>query len=120
MKFLVAWVFSVITLLGVLSPSRATTAQNLDSKQVYASTFSSSIQRQPYGQLRDLEDGDSHDSGCQHSDSRSHTCHLGHCAFTLGCSIYLSTTAPDEILDFKILSVVIFDFQTSPFRPPIA
>ncbi|MFN9065714.1 MAG: hypothetical protein ACK5V3_00680, partial [Bdellovibrionales bacterium] len=71
-------------------------------------------------QHEDLNEDDKRDSGCHHSNSTCRNCHLGHCAFTLGSSFLFSTFNPPQVLTFTTVGVIIFDFQTSLFRPPIA
>lgn len=119
MKLTIAWIFSFITFIGVMSQDRNSCAESLSSKQTYSTVASATVQHQNY-QHEDLNEDGKKDSGCHHSNSTCRNCHLGHCAFTLGSSLLFSTFNPPQVLTFTTVDVIIFDFQTSPFRPPIA
>jgi hypothetical protein len=106
---------TTITLIGVLSQASASCA-SLESKpsvslelQNYSSITNQSFP--PQGQQT---------SAHHHAGSAHHNCHLGHCVFILSSLVALSPLSPDQILEFTDLSVVISDFPTSLFRPPIA
>ncbi len=119
MKLVVALFFSLITFVGVMSQARNACTETYPSESAHSAISTSNEQSQSF-QHRDLDQGDQQDSNCHHSGSGCRNCHLGHCAFTLGSSIHFVTAVPAQILIFAKMCVVIFDFQTSPFRPPIA
>ncbi len=108
MRIFIILFITTITLIGVLSQASASCA-SLESKpsvslelQNYSSITNQSFP--PQGQ----------------QTSAHHNCHLGHCVFILSSLVALSPLSPDQILEFTDLSVVISDFPTSLFRPPIA
>ncbi len=119
LKLVVALLFSLITFIGVMSQARNACAEAFPTQSAHSTISTSQEQHQSF-QHREIDQGDPQDSNCHHSGSGCRNCHLGHCAFTLGSSIHFATAAPAQILIFTNMSVVIFDFQTSPFRPPIA
>jgi len=119
LKLTIAWVFSFITFIGVMSQARNSCAESLSSEKTYSTVSSSPAQHHNF-QHEDLDQDSKKDSDCHHSNSSCRNCHLGHCAFTLGSSILFSTFNPPQLLTFTTIAVIIFDFQTSLFRPPIA
>ena len=94
-------------------------AQALPSQSAHGTISASQEQHQSF-QYRDLDQGDQQNSDCHHDGSECRNCHLGHCAFILSNSIHFVTDVSAQILSFANMSAVIFDFQASLFRPPIA
>jgi hypothetical protein len=119
LKLTIAWVFSFITFIGVMSQARDACAEAFPGQSAHSTITTSQEQHQSF-QHRNIDQGDQQDSNCHHSGSGCRNCHLGHCAFTLGSSILFSTFNPPQLLTFTTIAVIIFDFQTSLFRPPIA
>jgi hypothetical protein len=119
LKLVLAMTFSLITFLGVMSQASNACARSLSLEQVYSS-ISATPDQTEVSQANDLNEHTEHDSGCHHGASTCRNCHLGHCAFTIGTSVQIAILIPGQILDFATLTVAFFDFQSSPFRPPIA
>ena len=113
-----AWIFSIITFAGVVSQANSTchekTVSSSPSIEAQASQHKTNFQQD------DLNHKHSQDSDCHHKGSGCRNCHLGHCPFTLAPSIQVSVFGLSQIVYFINVAVVIYDFQTSLFRPPIA
>lgn len=118
LKLVFSLSFILMTVFGVFSQGNSSCLDDLqasDSQQVlYSAEDSHSHQGSSSSQPV------SHQSDCSHHSSAGHNCHLGHCAFTLGSNLVLASLSLGAILDFNEVSFIIFDFQSGPFRPPIA
>lgn len=119
MKLVMAWIFSIITFLGVVSQASSSCHEKTVNEVFSNRTELSQLQKETV-QHDDLDQGHHQDSGCHHNGSGCRNCHLGHCPFTLTPSIQVSVFDLNQILYFIKVSVIIYDFQTSLFRPPIA
>jgi len=113
-----AWIFSIITFAGVVSQANSTCSERS------VSSISSIEEKAPQNKSNFQQDDFSHkhsqDSDCHHSRSGCRNCHLGQAPFTLTPSIQVSVFDPNQMVYFITVSVIIYDFQTSLFRPPIA
>ena len=87
----------------------------------YSKTVSSFSEQSIHtSQFNELHDRDhKQGSNCDDGTSTCRNCHLGHCAFTLGKVFQVIALTQDEKLIIDDVSVIIIDFQTSLFRPPI-
>jgi len=113
------WVFSFITFLGVITQASNTCTPPPLSQSAHSAISTAQEQYQSF-QYRDLDQGNQQNSDCHHGGPECRNCHLGHCAFVLSSSVYFSVSDLAQIINFTNMSVVIFEFQASPFRPPIA
>ncbi len=113
-----AWIFSIITFVGVVSQANSICHEKGASSITSVENQTSQIKTN--SQQDDLNHNHQQDAGCNHNSSGCRNCHLGHCPFTLTPSIQVSVFDTNQILYFIRVSVIIYDFQTSPFRPPIA
>lgn len=61
-----------------------------------------------------------HDGDSGHGHGLGHSCHLGHCSFTLGSGPSLPNYKLEPVLFALDLHFKLSDFQNSLFRPPIS
>ncbi len=111
-------VFLFIIFIGTVGKAGGCCIDDLSTQQKHSAISSSQVEHRVLNE--GFDQNGKKDSGCQQSSSTCPNCHLGHCAFTLDSSIdFASFILPQGLIFTKIFGF-IFDFHTSPFRPPIA
>ena len=113
MRAFLATLFIIITVLSVIRPVNSSCDIVTDSSQLSsgASLVACGIQ------------GDSpslHSSSSGHDHDVCHTCHLGHCSFTLGSSPVIPIYGDTKIFSPRESIFELSDFKSSLFRPPIS
>lgn len=112
MKIVFVLIFSVISFLGAIGQSKPLFSVSNTFKQqsiILSSAASGSHASGDYPTETDCHDG----------EVICHTCHLGHCSFTIGFVVsfgFISLVNKHNFFDFLDTS---YDFHSNPFRPPI-
>jgi hypothetical protein len=118
LKVLLAWAFSLLTLSGAMIQSESV-SECIESVTQAVQSISAE------GASHHHADSDSshthHDSrDCHHNGTTCHSSHLGHCAFTIGCSVSVPAIGVVYFRSSSQVSANIFNLQANLFRPPIA
>lgn len=113
MKTLLSLLFTLITIMSVIRPANATCDEYLNGGK--GSHNETTIICGTHDGANSNHDGDS-----GHEHGFGHSCHLGHCSFTLGSSPRLPTYKLEPALFILDLHFKLSDFQSSLFRPPIS
>lgn len=116
MKVIVSLIFTFITLLGVVAQASNCTSNTLSSQK---SQNSINLFQHQSSQSKNLKQDVKITLDCHQNELLCSVCHLGHCAFTLAPLIQFAILSPIQSISISTLSVSIFDFETSLFRPPI-
>lgn len=113
LKLILALIFSMMTLVSVsnVGPGCIGKSNSLNLELP-------SFENLDYAtQLTHQEDKD---QAMSHQDqSDCHICHIGHCDFAINPSLNFNFNLGSVNNFSKLSSIVIFDFQSGLFRPPI-
>lgn len=113
LKALLSLLFTLITVMSVIRSANASCDGSVNGKR--SSLSQTTIICETHEGANHTHDGD---SGRGHG--LGHSCHLGHCSFTLGSSPSLSAYKLEPVLIVLDLHFELSDFQSSLFRPPIS
>lgn len=113
MKAFIAIIFISITVLSVIRPVNPSCDVSTDSVQLSseASLVACTIK---------ADSSFPHSSSSGHDHDICHTCHLGHCSFTLASSPVLPSYGDTKIFSPLENVFELSDFEASLFRPPIS
>ena len=113
MRAFLAVLFITITVLSVIRPVNPSCDVATDSSQLSsgASLIACGIK---------ADSPSPHSSNSSHDHDICHTCHLGHCSFTLGSSPVLPGYGDTKIFSPLESVFELSDFKSSLFRPPIS
>lgn len=113
MRNFLAFIFIVITIVSVSRPVNTSCDESSPKNSI---SFDKQVSLVSVDSP--CQDDDHANSG--HKHEACHNCHLGHCSFTIGSNVSLVSNF--EIPGFVPVnhSFSLYDYKTSPFRPPIS
>lgn len=112
LNFLVAVFFTIVTLISVAQPQNALcndSESTLNNSQSESAPHFTTAKNLP-----------STKQNTDHDQSICHTCHLGHCSFTLTSTLPILSYNETAILNFSLYDFSLSDFKSQVFRPPIS